>query len=64
MLGGGTNGHLGLVCDTTTYASIPGASAYLCLLNPGQLIVTSTATQAQIAQWRDQHKEALRLFCE
>eukprot|EP00957_Ditylum_brightwellii_P098062 7469927-Ditylum_brightwellii.AAC.1 len=38
MLGGGANGHLGLVCDTTTYVSIPGASAYLRLLNPGQLI--------------------------
>eukprot|EP00957_Ditylum_brightwellii_P157550 11991320-Ditylum_brightwellii.AAC.1 len=64
MLGGGANGHLGLVCDTATYASIPGASAYLHLLNPGQLTVTATATQAQIVKLQDQHEEALYLFCE
>eukprot|EP00957_Ditylum_brightwellii_P141311 10766646-Ditylum_brightwellii.AAC.1 len=61
---GGANGHLGLVCDTTTYSRIPDATAYLCLLNPGQLTVTATATQAQIAQLQDQHKESLCLFQE
>eukprot|EP00957_Ditylum_brightwellii_P057494 4359071-Ditylum_brightwellii.AAC.1 len=25
-LGGGANSHLGLVCDATTYAGIPGGS--------------------------------------
>eukprot|EP00957_Ditylum_brightwellii_P015007 1131172-Ditylum_brightwellii.AAC.1 len=25
-LGGGTNSHLGLVCDTATYTGIPGAA--------------------------------------
>eukprot|EP00957_Ditylum_brightwellii_P169216 12879958-Ditylum_brightwellii.AAC.1 len=64
MLGGGANGHLGLVCDTAIYASIPGASTYLRPLNPGQLIVTSTAMQAQMAQLQDQHEDALHLFRE
>eukprot|EP00957_Ditylum_brightwellii_P093857 7147087-Ditylum_brightwellii.AAC.1 len=44
MLGGGANGHLGLVCDSAMYTGIPGAAAYVCPLNPGQLTVTSTAT--------------------
>eukprot|EP00957_Ditylum_brightwellii_P191499 14579110-Ditylum_brightwellii.AAC.1 len=63
-LGEGANGHLGLVFDTTAYASIPGASAYLCQLKTDQLIVTSTAMQSQIAQLQDQYEKALCLFCE
>eukprot|EP00957_Ditylum_brightwellii_P103968 7921723-Ditylum_brightwellii.AAC.1 len=64
MLGGGANGYLGLVCDATTYAGIPGAATYVYPLNPGQLTVTATSTQAQIAQLHDQHEEALHLCCE
>eukprot|EP00957_Ditylum_brightwellii_P098749 7522625-Ditylum_brightwellii.AAC.1 len=64
MLGGGVNGHLGLVCYTTTYADIPGAATYMHPLNPGHLTVTATATQAQIAQQQQQHEEALHLFPE
>eukprot|EP00957_Ditylum_brightwellii_P148275 11289114-Ditylum_brightwellii.AAC.1 len=62
MLGGGSNGHLGLVCDATIYANIPGAAAYVHPLNPGQLAVPATASQAQIVHLQDQHEEALCLF--
>eukprot|EP00957_Ditylum_brightwellii_P207697 15354137-Ditylum_brightwellii.AAC.1 len=41
-----------------------GATAYLQPLNPGQLSVTATATQAQITQLQDQHEESLHLFQE
>jgi hypothetical protein len=64
MLGGEANGHVGLVCDSATYTGIPGAAAYMHPLNPGQLTVTSTATQAQITQLWDHHEEALCLFWE
>eukprot|EP00957_Ditylum_brightwellii_P172071 13099855-Ditylum_brightwellii.AAC.1 len=56
-LGGGANGHLGLVCNTSTYASIPGTTAYVPSVNPGPLVAARTAVQ--IAQARDQHKEDL-----
>eukprot|EP00957_Ditylum_brightwellii_P190526 14502447-Ditylum_brightwellii.AAC.1 len=64
MLGGGANGHLGLVCDATTCTGILEAAAYVHPLNPEQLTVTATATQAQIARQQDQHEEALCLFWE
>eukprot|EP00957_Ditylum_brightwellii_P119750 9136048-Ditylum_brightwellii.AAC.1 len=64
ILGGGANGHLGLVCNATTYATILGADPYIHPVNPDPLVTPGGATQLQIGQFRDQHAEALRLFQE
>eukprot|EP00957_Ditylum_brightwellii_P043139 3268455-Ditylum_brightwellii.AAC.1 len=56
-LGGGANGHLGLVCSMTTYASIPGTAVYTHPTNPAPLVMPIRATQYQIAQVQDQYEE-------
>eukprot|EP00957_Ditylum_brightwellii_P131840 10053443-Ditylum_brightwellii.AAC.1 len=62
ILGGGANGHLGLVCYATAHSTILGAAPYVRPVNPGSLVTPGGATQFQIAQFRDQHAEALQLF--
>ena len=65
LLGGGQNGHLGLVCTPATYATlVPGNTPYKCPPNPGRLIIDGMETQYQIAQRRDEHTKAVRLFRE
>ena len=62
-LGGSEHGHLGLVCSPATYATlVPGNTPYIKQYNPGRLIIEGIETQYQIAQRRDEHSEALRLF--
>jgi len=64
-LGGGANGHLGLVCTPTTYQSlVPNATVYTRPTNPGRLVLRDGLTQYQIAQARDQHQETTRVFRE
>ena len=64
-LGGGQNGHLGLVVTPATYATlVPGDTPYTRPANPGRLQITGNETQYQIAQRRDEHDEATRLFRE
>ena len=64
-LGGGANGHLGLVCTPTTYQSlVPNAPVYTRPTNPGRLVLRDGLTQYQIAQARDQHQETTRVFRE
>eukprot|EP00957_Ditylum_brightwellii_P198506 15128641-Ditylum_brightwellii.AAC.1 len=64
VLGGGANGHLGLVCNAVTYASILGSAPYVRPANPGPLVIPQGSTQFQIAQIQDQHEEDLRLLQE
>eukprot|EP00957_Ditylum_brightwellii_P179117 13645733-Ditylum_brightwellii.AAC.1 len=45
-LRGGANGHLGLVCDPSTYANIPGTQPYTRLVPP-MLTIPARATQLQ-----------------
>eukprot|EP00957_Ditylum_brightwellii_P100618 7669671-Ditylum_brightwellii.AAC.1 len=63
-LGGGSNSHLGLICDASTYASIPGTTAYVCPTHPGPLALPVPTTQFQIAHACKQHQESLCLFQE
>ena len=64
-LGGGENGHLGLVCSPEIYNTIvPGETPYVRPNNPGPLNIQGDETQFQIAQRRDEHAEATRLFRE
>ena len=67
ILVGGEHGHLGLVCSDETYqALVPGVEPYERPTNPGPLDIDTDdcLTQYQIAQERDQHAEAIRLFRE
>ena len=66
VLGGGSHGHLGLVCSPAAYrALIPGVDAYARPINPGPLaLIPDNLTQYQIAQARDEHAEATRVFRE
>ena len=65
-LGGGAHGHLGLVCSPDTYqVLVPAVDPYERPDNPGRLeLVEAGLTQYQIAQARDEHGEATRLFRE
>ena len=65
ILGGGGNGHLGLVCSNETYQElVPGVKPYLRPDNPGPLDLDqdNRLTQYQIAQECDQHAKAIQLF--
>ena len=64
-LGGGENGHLGLVVTPEVYATlVPGNTPYVRPANPGRLAIIGTETQYQIAQRREEHDEATRAFRE
>ena len=64
-LGGGENGHLGLVVTPEVYATlVPGDTPYVRPVNPGNLIINGDETQYQIAQRRQEHDEATRAFRE
>ena len=62
-LGGGNNGHLGLVLDPTRYGRIPGTSVYNCPTLP-TLVFAATATGPQIALQKEIYYENLQLFKE
>ena len=64
-LGGGENGHLGLVVTPQVYATlVPGDTPYVRPVNPGVLQIDGNETQYQIAQRRSEHAEATRAFRE
>ena len=64
-LGGGEDGHLGLVCAPAAYrALVPEGTAYVRPVNPGRLQLLPTMTQYAIAQARDEHAETTRVFRE
>ena len=49
-LGGGENGHLGLVVSPATYQTlVPNATAYRRPVNPGRFVIEGRETTAQIA---------------
>ena len=62
-LGGGEHGHLGQVCTPEAYCSlVPNAAPYERPENPGRLLVAEGLMQYQIAQYRDEHAESIRIF--
>ena len=64
-LGGGENGHLGLVCSPESYQTlVPGGTPYEKPANPGRLQIDGNETQYQIAQRKQEHDESTRLFRE
>jgi hypothetical protein len=62
-LGGGSQGHLGLVLDNVQYALVDNTS-FVRPVHPGALIIPNNSTGPQIAALQDLHKENLRLFRE
>eukprot|EP00957_Ditylum_brightwellii_P206703 15349576-Ditylum_brightwellii.AAC.1 len=62
VLGGGVNGHLGLVCNAMTYNEILGTVPYARPINPGPLNLPHPATQHQIVAAQDIHSKNTRLF--
>ena len=64
-LGGGEDGHLGLVCTPEVYQElVPTGDPYDRPENPGRLNLQLGMTQYEIAQARDEHAEATRVFRE
>ena len=61
-LGGGTQGHLGLVTSATTYARINPNAAFNRPVHPGTLVQVPNATQYIIAEAVRQHDADLREF--
>ena len=59
-LGGGTQGHLGLVTSATTYARINPNAAFDRQVRPGTLVQFPNATQYIIAEAVRQHDADLR----
>ena len=64
-LGGGEDGHLGLVCTPEVYQDlVPTAVPYIRPENPGRLQLDQGLTQYAIAQARDVHAETTIVFRE
>eukprot|EP00957_Ditylum_brightwellii_P180906 13782443-Ditylum_brightwellii.AAC.1 len=63
ILGGGRNGHLGMVMTPTNYALIPGTSIYDRPPQP-TLVLPAGRMQYQIAQAKEQYYNDLCLFDE
>ena len=64
-LGGGQDGHLGLVCTPQVYQElVPNGDPYYRPDNPGRLNLELGMTQYEIAQARDEHAEETRVFQE
>ena len=55
-LGGGDNGHLGLVCITTEYANA-NLVGYVCLTHRGKLEIEDNAKQHTATRMREMSKE-------
>ena len=64
-LGGGENGHLGLVVSPATYQTlVPDGVPYRRLVNPGRFVIEGRETQHQITQRRAEHAERVQVFKE
>ena len=64
-LGGGENGHLGLVVSRATYQPlVTDASPYRRSVSPGQFVIEGQETKHQITQQRAKHAEMVRVFKE
>ena len=62
-LGGGANGHLGLVINAAEYATI-SPTPYIRPTMPGPLIYPAGMPQYQRSELCEDNKEAIRLFRE
>ena len=64
-LGGGQDGHLGLVCSPEVYQElVPNGEPYIRPNNPGRLHLDLGMTRYEIAHASDEHNEETRVFRE
>ena len=61
-MGGGANGHLGLVMDDATYQTIPGYAQYACPTHLGPLNIPAGSTKYKIYRIKENHDEQIRIF--
>ena len=62
-LGGGANGHLGLVLTDVEYTFV-SAIPYVKPVHPGQLVIPPATTNYVATSMKEDHKEAIRVFKE
>ena len=62
-LGGGANGHLGLLLSPVDYNYVT-AIAYVCPVHPGILVFPPGTTQHESTRLTDDHKQAIMDFRE
>ena len=62
-LGGGANGHLGLLLTPTEYVSV-NAIAYLRPTHPGTLVIPAASTLHESTRLREEHKQQVLEFRE
>ena len=60
-LGGGMNGHLGLILTDVEYENVDD-EPYKRHINPPLLIIQNKTQQHEANRWRVEHKEAKGLF--
>ena len=63
-LGGGANGHLGIILDAVEYDKVAVGCPYIRHSMPDIPIFASNTPQHEVARRRDDFKEAKRLFKE
>ena len=63
-IGGGANGHLGLIISANAYNTIAPGTAYIRPTNPAPFVPGNNATGPQIAEGNRLFNEATRLFQE
>ena len=63
-LGGGANGHLGLLGTDAEYANIPGTAPYIRPVHPGALVIEAGTSQHISTGMRNDHGDAIKLFRE
>ena len=62
-LGGGANGHLGLVLTDVEYTFV-SATPYVKPVHPGQLVIPPGTTNYVATSMKEDHKEEIRMFKE
>ena len=62
-LGGGANGHLGLVLTPAEYIHVSGIP-YVRPVHPGAIHIAAGTPQHETNRRREDHKDAIRLFHE
>ena len=63
-LGGGTNGHLGLILQSTKYAIIAPGTPYIRPVFPGPLVIPPATTNIQAQMISKQHRKELANILE
>lgn len=60
-LGGGLNGHLGMITTAIEYTSVD-VTLYTRHVNPPPLVILRSTQQYKVNRWREEHKENKMLF--